>query len=330
MHPESQRKANRLNSIINLLWKRPNGLTTEELAREFGVDQRTIQRDLLDLQNDSSGVPLTRQGVRWALLAESQPLLSALRLTLAEATALLLAARLLQRASDEANPHVTAALAKLAAILPEALGEYLRQLLIIGGGDSRPGFVSTFEVLALSWATRRTARVRYQAASPREELDTDFDVYCLEPIAPSFAIYAVGFAHARGEVRTFKLERVASAELTDRHFEVEPGFDAQAYLASGWGIMGGSELRIVRLRLAPEAVSRLRESQFHPSQQIHDEPDGSCIVTFAVANPVELSAFIRGWGPRAEVLEPDDLRALIAREALETATLYAKPKLTGG
>ena len=97
-HPEGQRKANRLNLIVNLLWQRPIGLTSEDLARELHVTQRTIQRDLEDLQDDSYRVPLERQGVRWTLLTDKHPLLSALHLTFAEATALLLAARLLQRA----------------------------------------------------------------------------------------------------------------------------------------------------------------------------------------------------------------------------------------
>ena len=307
---------------MNLLWKRARGLTSEELARELQVSRRTIQRDLLDLQEDTYGVALTVESDRWALLPQGQPLLSALHLTLAEATALLLAARLLQRASDEANPHVSAALAKLADILPERLGAHLQQLLVTRAGMESPAFVSTFEALANSWAAQRTVHLRYQPANAPDVLETDFDVYCLEPIAPSFAIYAIGLAHARGELRVFKLERVLSAELTEHCFQTDPSFDAEAYLLTGWGIMGGPGTQTVRLRLAPEAVGRLRESQFHPSQQTCDQPDGSCIVTFQVAHPIELAAFVRGWGPRAEVLEPAELRQLIAREARETARLY--------
>jgi predicted DNA-binding transcriptional regulator YafY len=60
---------------VRLLWLRDcllagNQHTASELAQRLGVSQRTIQRDLEDLQAEPLRVPLVRDGWRWSVLRE--------------------------------------------------------------------------------------------------------------------------------------------------------------------------------------------------------------------------------------------------------------------
>ena len=98
-------------------------------------------------------------------------------------------------------------------------------------------------------------------------------------------------------MRTFKLERILSAELTDTRYQVPEGFDPTALLESAWGIMFGEEREEVALRFAPSAVRRVKETHWHPSQELEDLPDGGCLLRVRVANPQEMLYWIRGWGP---------------------------------
>lgn len=63
-------RAMRLLRLLDLL--RERGWTTQELAERFGVSQRTIQRDILDLQGHPVYAPLiTRTETRWRILCPS-------------------------------------------------------------------------------------------------------------------------------------------------------------------------------------------------------------------------------------------------------------------
>ncbi len=56
-------RAVRLMRLVELLEARP--WRSSELARELGVSQRTINRDLLDLQSEPLRKPLVCDGWEW-------------------------------------------------------------------------------------------------------------------------------------------------------------------------------------------------------------------------------------------------------------------------
>ena len=116
-------RAIRLSQIQYCLYSNPKGLTTREAAELCGVSIRTIQRDLLSLQNEL-GVPVTQNGDHYGIV--DTYVLPPISFTLYEAMALVLAARLGYRQTDNNNPHVESALVKLAGLLHSSLGEHLK------------------------------------------------------------------------------------------------------------------------------------------------------------------------------------------------------------
>ena len=86
--------------------------------------------------------------------------------------------------------------------------------------------------------------------------------------------------------------------------------------------MGGDERVKVVLRFSPDVTYRVRESDWPCVNTIKDLPDGGCLLTLTVSHTLEMKLWIRGWGPDYEVLEPEDLRQVIAEDMIAAGKMY--------
>ncbi len=314
-------RSTRLAQIQHLLHSNPGGMTTRELASMCGVCMRTIQRDLLDLQTEL-GVPITEDGDRYGILAGY--VLPPVSFSLQEAMVLLLASRLVLRQTDEYNPHVQAALGKLLNVVPPGLGQRMQQSL--KGFEKKannPDFLRLFEQVAIAWATQRRLRIQYQSLKSTEEKEWLLDPYFVEMTSVGYSTYVIGYAQREGRegITTFKLDRIKSIELLEDRFEMPEGLNLDGLLGSSWGVMWGEETE-VRLRFSPAVTRRVKETVWHQSQVLEDTPDGGCIVTMRVGSTIEMTPWIRGWGPDVEVLAPQELRREFAEYAHRLSEVY--------
>lgn len=318
-------KAQRLSWLATLLYTHSQGRTTKELARDCGVTQRTIQRDLQDLQAEPMRVPLIEDDHRWKIMPGTPYNLAPVQFDLREATAIFLGARLLSRYADESVPCINAGLQKLAAILPPPISEHVyRTVETMRYKPAAPSFDAVFAVITLGWALRRKVRIWYRSASSDNVHDYALCPYFIEPSCVGYATYVIGHASYFERIVTFKVERISQADLLDESFDLPIGFDGPTLLQSAWGVMYGQELQTVVLRFAPAVSRRVRECIWHPSQETVEEADGGCRLTVRVALPLEMKSWIRGWGPECEVLEPAALRAEVAEEMRQAAKRYGE------
>ncbi len=325
----STKKAWRLLQIQRCLFRNPQGYRSSELADIFNVDQRTINRDLQDLQLEPFYLPLIQEDApnwRWRMMDGARFTLPTLQLTLQEGAALYLAARLLDRTSDEHNPFVNRALSALANVLPPEIGDQIQKVIAHRPQSEDSTFAQVFEVVTLGWAAGRVVRIWHRSSSSENVHDYHFHPYLIEASAVGFSAYAIGWASWFDEIHTFKLERIMKAELTEDVFEIPKDFDGVSLLNTAWGIAytnPGETPEQVKLRFPPGRITRrVKESQWHPSQEIEATPDEGCILAVEVGHPWEMKPFIRGWGPDCEVLEPEWLREEIAEEMRRTVDTY--------
>ena len=317
-----QRRSVRLNHLQELFRSRRAGFTPVELAGLTGVSVRSIQRDLLVLQTES-GVPLGEDRGRYFLVAEER--LSPMNLNLQEARALLLATRLFLRYSDEGDPYAASALRQLAGVMPESVKEQVRAAAeSLSQRPLNPEFSRHLSVVTDAWARRRSVRMSYRSARRSRTREVIVDPYFLEPSAAGFATYLIGYSQTHGSMRTFKIERIVSAEMLPRAFEMPDDLSVDDLLASAWGIIWG-EGHDVKLRFSPDVAWRARESRWHPTQSLEELPDGGCILTLSVASLMEVGRWVRSWGDGVEVLAPEELRDELRREAVRLARLYTRP-----
>ncbi|MDQ7028976.1 MAG: WYL domain-containing protein [Ardenticatenia bacterium] len=314
-------KQARLLRLTHLLYRHPNGLTVRDMSRICGVSARTIQRDLKSLEE--SGVPI------WQDEDEERPrygivdgyYIPPLQLTLGEATALYLAARLLCRHVDERNPHIVQAMAQLATVLPENLARALQDTLeVVSRQPDDPNFRHTFEVIALGWATGRKVRIWYLPARRQETRTHVIWPYFMEPGIR--ALYVVAHTETYDRVITFKMERIRQAELLDETFELPEDFLPARILRQSWGIIWDESVEEVVLRFSPEVARRVDESVWHPSQEVEELPDGGRLMRLRVSGTLEIEPWIKSWGNAVEVLTPQHLREKMAAEARALAAMY--------
>jgi len=314
-------RAVRLARIPHYLHCHPQGLTAKELAGLCGVSARTIQRDINSLQHDLK-IPVTQENNRYGILGDY--ILPPVAFSLYEAVALFLASRLALRQTDENNPYMHQALVKVSDVLPSPVAEHLKSgIEIIAAKKSNPHFLKVFESVAVAWITQRQLRIEYLSLGSQTTKEWVLDPYFVEMTGIGYSIYVIGQAVREGKegITTFKLDRIKKAELTANSFEIPPDMDIEKQLAFSWGVVWGEDIDI-ELKFSPNVTRRVKESIWHPSQIITDLPDGSCLLKLRIGSLMEITPWIRSWGPDVEVMEPQTLRDEFKRWAEQAHTMY--------
>lgn len=326
-HEESMVRASRLNALERLLLTQPKrAWRTKEIAEHFGVSVDTASDDLSELSYRGR-LPLTTEGKgpssRW-ILAEgiTAPHLPPLHLDYVQGAALYAAAHLLSQQQDERNDAVRLALLQLVSVMPDPLRPHLEALVADMVPSESLGNVSRiFSALSQGWLSRRIVRLTYEPPR-RRAYECRFAPYLLEPSGIGRTLYFIGHSDPPGALRTYKLERIRSAELTDETFEVPPDFNGVELLRRAWGVMyGEGEPAHVKLRFSQFVSKRVRETIWHGSQSLTETAEG-LVWEADIGDLTEIRPWIRGWGADCEVLEPASLREELSREALRLGRLY--------
>lgn len=301
---------------------------TKQLADALNVSEDTVARDLRDLSRMGK-LPLitngSTAGFTWELDPDFQTRLEPLHLGYADGAALYAAARLLWQQQDERNDAVRHALLRLIAILPEPVRAHLEAVVAEQPPQtSMPDATKIFSVLSQGWLSGRVVELTYEPPN-RPQYTRRFAPYLLEPSGIGHTLYFIGHSDPPGKLRTYKLERIRAATLTEETFTVPSDFDGVALLQRAWGINYGEGGPIeVTLRFTQSASRRVRETTWHSSQRIDDLPDGGCLFVVNIGSLLELKPWIRQWGMDVEVIAPPGLRDEIADEARATARLYGE------
>ena len=316
----TQSRAERLKAMEMFLFRSPaDGRKVSEIAARFGVHRSTVYRDIRSL--GAAEVPIWEEEGRFGVLKDRY--LTPVRVHLHEALALYLSARLLSAHSDTHNPHVVSALEKLASAMPEPVGEHIARTAAVAD-QRRPhrDHIRTLETLTRAWCERRQVRLTYHNPTAGETTERILDPYFIEPSPVGYACYVIGYDHLRRDIREFKVERIVRATLLETTFVTRDGFDPYDFLLHSWGIMGGTEVVDVVLRFSAKVAYRVRESDWPGVVEVTDETDGGCRMRLRVKHTLEMQPWIRGWGPDCEVLEPDDLRQVIAEDMIAAGAVY--------
>ncbi len=290
------------------------GASIEEIARRVGMSRRTVYRDLIALQ-DELGVPVWSDGRgRWGV--EGEGFLPPLRLTQAEAMAVVLSARLMARYADRYDPDLAAAFQKLEEGLPPALREHVERTLDrLARRPVDDAFSDRVHQLTRAWAERRVVRFTYRPAfaggteQPRRETrQAIVRPYLIEPSLTTHALYLIGFDETRDAIRTFKIERIAELSVGAATFGPPDASGLESTLDRAWDIIADQPETEVVLRFSPAVAARVSEARWHASQVIEAQSDGSIVWRARVAGTIEIRLWILSWGADVTVLAPDGLR----------------------
>jgi predicted DNA-binding transcriptional regulator YafY len=308
------------------------GETIHSLAGKTGVSTRTIRRDLEALQQ--AGFPLfdERNGAttRWRLNARPFRALEATGLTIAETAALYFSRTLVEcLAGTPFQDDLRSAFAKLDAVLTPAMRRFLDRLpsVILVKPDpirKRDAPAQRAAIARLLEATLHQRRVRMQYYSFSSGRQKEYVIEPLRLIYAQGGLYLSAYVPEYQERRTFAVERIRSLSLLEETFEVAEGMAAEAFVHS-LGVSSGPPEH-VEIAFAPAVVPYVTEREWHPSQALRHNPDGSVVLALDVADDAALRAWILSFGPYARVLSPSRLAERILDE-LEEARIQYRPRL---
>jgi predicted DNA-binding transcriptional regulator YafY len=231
--------------------------TVADLAGRLEVDERTVRRyvdHLIDLDVPVRSVRGRYGGYRLSPGYRMPPLM----LTDEEALAVLLGLVAGRRAGlvTTSAADLESAAAKVRRVLPEKLGRRLDALLATAEFTTPARPVASPEtdvLLTLAEAARRRqpAAVSY---TDRNGHRTGRTLHPYGIVVHSGRWYVTGADSASGEVRTFRLDRIADVSVRPEEFEVPAGFEpAATVLASLAGMPRQHEVS-VRVQAPAEAV----------------------------------------------------------------------------
>jgi predicted DNA-binding transcriptional regulator YafY len=311
-------RADRL--VATLLFLQSRGrVTAGEVAAELEVSVRTARRDLEALS--IAGIPVYSQpgrGGGWSLVGGARTDLSGL--TAAEARTLFLVAG----PSSAVTPEAKAALRKLVQALPEtfrAEAEKAASAIVLDPatwGSTAPPPPPHLEALQQAVVQGVQIVLGYR---DRDGADTERTVHPLGLVSKGSTWYLV--ADTDAGLRTFRLWRVRSIELTGEPAQRPDGFD----LASTWqDVVAEMDERrgAVRVRAlaGPSAVGWLR-AHFGRNITVGEEVDGRIEVELGRAAVDRAARELAGFVDILEVLDPPDVRAELAGLGARLVQRYA-------
>ncbi|MEU9604906.1 transcriptional regulator [Streptomyces sp. NPDC048057] len=223
----------RVLTLLELLQSSPQ-LTGTELADRLGTDVRTVRRYVTHLRD--LGIPVQAErgrhgGYRLARGYRMPPLVLTNDEALAVVLGLLAAERLGMGTTVLAG---AGARAKIERVLPDALREPLtamRETLSFTANAVSAHAPESGVLLALAQASRAMSTVGITHQSWRQDqTDRDIDPYGV--VFHTGRWYVVGHDHLRDDLRTFRIDRIASVNPRTKAFTVPDGFDPVAHLTS--------------------------------------------------------------------------------------------------
>ncbi|MBI1347096.1 WYL domain-containing protein [bacterium] len=312
-------------TILRMLSARRHGATLKELANETCVSQKTILRDLRLMQRLAFPVTETvgaHGRKHWTM--ENVDGLPGLTFSLEEAAALYLGRQFLEGLAGTLFwQGAQSAFTKIRAALGEPALRHLQKLAVsfyltshaLIDYQSRGTMIDD---LMIAIEDRKLTVITYQSLRATEPV-TLYDIHPYAMVHHRGALYIIAWSKDHEEIRTFKIDRIASATLHGLQFERPVDFHPAEYLAHSFGIFAGDgPPQTVRVRFVAQVVRILEEKQFHPSQRLFPQRDGHVLAEYTLSSFEEFTSWILSFGPMAEVLEPEALR-----EALATALTKA-------
>jgi proteasome accessory factor B len=312
-------KTSRIARTIRILvaLQSAKGYAVETLARMLGVSRRTVFRDLWDLQK--AGIPCYFDYKTCSYIIDPKFFLPAPNISTQEALGLFL---LVHTAKDNIQlPFKESALwaaMKIENNLPTEIKQYCKTALrsITVRPDSHGGIVfidKIFAQLLGAILAKQVVNISYHLPREQKTLTIEFNPCHL--MYSNSTWYILGWSSPHKGIGALNLSRIEEVQKLNRHFIEDRKFDIQEYLGRAWSMVPEGRLYDVKLKFLPEVANNVIKRQWHSTQKVSFEQDGSAIVEFRVDGLGEITWWILSFGDKVRVLAPAMLRERVIKIA---------------
>lgn len=310
---------------MDTLLRSPTKQTVPSLAKALEVSDRTIRNDLAFLR-DRFYAPLEYNRQKGHHYSDPNWRLPSIPLNQGELFALTLGARMLEcYAGSPYAEELQSAIARLSERLPEQTYFNLQQLanqqILLRPGAQTKLDPQIWHQLEEACQTSRQVEMRYFAASRKQESERVVDPYLLD-LYRGTNTYLIGFCHLRGEIRSFRIDRIKELKILEKKFVRDRNFDVKKYLQYVFQHeVGGSPKQVV-IWFDAQTAPYIEERNWHSTQEIENHADGSLTLRMVVSGMNEVKRWVLGYGKSAVVKEPPELVQLVREEIENTYKHY--------
>lgn len=328
IHRKGHMRGQRLKKFIQTitLLSQPTGATLEELGRKLKIEKRQVYRLIESLQDDFGFVLVEEKldggGKRVSLAPDQQKRLSEIKvpelsLNMGEVVALhFLRGHAKLFKGTEVGEGIDRAFAKLAAFVPEGLGERLervRSLFVpsVRFAKDYAGKELLIDTLAEAILGQHTCLVAYHSFADDET--KKFRIDPLRFFERDGGLYLFVQVTRFGEIRVLAVERIGQIKTTDAFFVYPADFDPEALLDRSFGMFYDDPLE-VKIWFSAGQAPYIRERQWAQEQKITKRKDGSIVLWLKTSGWYDVKKWVLSFGAEARVLEPANLQDKIKNE----------------
>src|SRR3954465_12361492 len=316
--PSTAERMTRLLALVPYLQARPGGVRLADAARDFGVTEAQLRRDLdllwvCGLPGHGPGdlIALAFEGDR-VRVTFTAGLVRPLRLTTDEAVALIVALRtLLELPGLAERDAVSRALAKVSTAAGHAAE---RATPVVVSVDARE---QALAVVREGLERKRALHLTYYG--PSRDEGTERTVAPMRLLLVDGKWYLEAWCRRAEGVRLFRLDRVDDVQVLDEPAAPPP--QAHERDVENGVYQPAAHSPVVRLRLAHQARW---VAEYYPVEDARpvDDPPGGLAVTLRTADLAWARRLVASLGGTALADEPGELAAQVAADARAALARY--------
>jgi len=300
----------------------------QDFLDELEISPATFKRDLeylRDRMNASIIYDRAEGGYKFEKISLGEKVeLPGLWFSEKEATALALMQHLLSSLDHGGliGPHIEPLLSIIDGILGQASipTKELRKRIRVLGKAIRKGSMQSFAEIGNGLLKRERLVITYHAKGNNEITQREISPQRLLYYRDNW--YLDAYCHLREELRSFTVDGITSAALTNKKAMEIADKELNEYFAESYGIFSGRPNQRAKLKFSANRARWISNEIWHPKQVGTFNEDGSYTLEFDYNQDPELIRDILRNGSEIEVLSPASLKAKVVNELKKAIANY--------
>ena len=316
----SGRRSTRLIHLVTEMKTTPRR-PPEELWRLLGISKTQFYEDKRKLETELGfKFKFDRETGCFQILAD--PLIPVFNLTMGEIFSLVMAVRQLSAAGDFILSYeALQAIRKIIAEAPLEKREVLRSCL--EDVVLQEGFGCEANILeALRQAREEQRRVVISHQPPHEAEPKRWTIDAYEIFFKRRALYLDAYCPEERCYLIFRINRIQTVQPLGLCFARRKDYSFARRHRNAFSVFVGEAVQKVAIKFQPRIVHLIKENLWHHSQKCSDLPTGELLMELEVSEPREVGWWAMQWGVEAEIVEPEELRRVVAAEARRMVEIY--------
>lgn len=305
---EEQARYPKLGKILNLIIKmqsRYSGITLNDIQQELEVSRRSAERlrDVLIWEIPQIvELETTGREKHWGF-SRSSHLKEIISFTKEEIVEL----ENVKNGIELENKKLVleSVLTKLKALSKKDSGEIedAIEILLKTEGSAvtqKPSYKVDVQILdIIRQAIKENLRIKCKYDS-REKILSPYGIIY------GSSVYLVGVEGNKPDPYVYKMHRLANIELTEQNFD-KGDFDIKEYANRSFGVYQ-NEINKVELLFSESVAEDVLNFNFHPTQKVKQNDDGTVTVKFKASGELEILWHLFKWGDNVKIISPKSLK----------------------